>query len=337
MLLGLSLYAAANTAAHANANERMLWWAASVLCFVTPLLLAWIIVLDREVRLRRAAEIALKDHAAIQSALLDGIPQPMDLTERHEMLAELAQAKTEAEAANRPKSTLLASVSHEIRTPMNAITGMLELTLARCQLSDDERLQLVTAHNSALGLLSLIDDILDLSKMEASKFSIQPAPASQPALMQDTLLIFGPVAAQKGLPLRSEFGAGLARLVSNAVRFTDSGTIRARLFEPFEQVHGRSRQQAGGTGWGWRSASAWSARWVARSRCPARPGKARGWRCRCRWRLRMRRTRPRRLYLPPPSEPMAGCARRHARILVIDDHAPNRLLLQRQLEHLGHR
>lgn len=57
----------------------MLWWAASVLCFLTPLLLAWIIVLYREVRLRRAAEIALKDHAAIQSALLDGIPQPVYL------------------------------------------------------------------------------------------------------------------------------------------------------------------------------------------------------------------------------------------------------------------
>ncbi|AGW93581.1 hypothetical protein N234_26460 [Ralstonia pickettii DTP0602] len=319
----------------------MLWWAASVLCFLTPLLLAWIVMLYREVRLRRAAEIALKDQAAIQSALLDGIPQPVylrdaslrlitcnrsyeelvgatretlrgqgldapghvhpivtdmaevardyrkvledgaplhkdrclrlgdrnhhvlnwltplrgadgtvkglaggcvDLTERHEMLTELAQAKAEAEAANRAKSTFLASVSHEIRTPMNAITGMLELTLARCRLSEDERLQLVTAHKSALGLLGLIDDILDLSKMEAGKFRIQPAPAALARLVQDTLLIFGPVAAQKGLSLGSDLGAGLAplhqvdglrfrqilaNLVSNAVRFTDHGTANA--------------------------------------------------------------------------------------------------------------
>ncbi len=487
MLLGLSLYAAANTAAHANAHERMLWWAASVLCFLTPLLLAWIIVLYREVRLRRAAEIALKDHAAIQSALLDGIPQPVylrdaslrlitcnrsyeelvgttrdalrgqgleeaghvhpvvtdmaevvrdyrkviedgvplhkdrclqlgkrnhhvlnwltplrgadgsvkglaggcvDLTERHEMLAELAQAKTEAEAANRAKSTFLASVSHEIRTPMNAITGMLELTLARCQLSDDERLQLVTAHNSALGLLSLIDDILDLSKMEAGKFSIQAAPASLPALVQDTLLIFGPVAAQKGLPLSSEFGAGLAplhqvdglrlrqilaNLISNAVRFTDSGTIRvrldahpacegvqqvvltvsdtgigigaeaqARLFEPFEQVHGRSRPQAGGTGLGLAICQRLVSAMGGQITLFSEAGKG----------TRVEVSLPLEIAEAdadadaaavieaaapaPPSEPMAGCARRHARILVIDDHAPNRLLLQRQLEHLGH-
>ncbi|MCY1232608.1 Signal transduction histidine-protein kinase BarA [compost metagenome] len=204
---------------------------------------------------------------------------------------------------------------------MNAITGMLELTLARCQLAEQERLQLVTAHKSALGLLALIDDILDLSKMEAGKFSIHPAPVSLPGLVKDTLLIFGPVAAQKGLPLTSGIGTAvaplhqvdalrfrqiLANLVSNAVRFTDSGTIhvrldalaprdgvqqvmltvsdtgigipadaQARMFEPFEQVHDRIRPHAGGTGWGWQSASAWPARWEARSRCPASRARAR--------------------------------------------------------------
>lgn len=79
LLLDLSLHAAATTPAQASAHQRMLWWAASVLCFLTPLLLAWIVMLYREVRLRRAAEIALKDQAAIQSALLDGIPQPVYL------------------------------------------------------------------------------------------------------------------------------------------------------------------------------------------------------------------------------------------------------------------
>ncbi|NUT17027.1 MAG: PAS domain-containing protein, partial [Cupriavidus sp.] len=373
----------------------MLGWSTGVLCVLTPCLLAWIFALYREVRRRRAAETALKDHVAIQTALLDGIPQPVylrdarlqlvacnrsyeellgasrgtlvgqpldalhashplavdmaelahdyrhviedgaplcadrclrlggrtlhvlnwltplrgadgtviglaggcvDLTERHQMLAELAQAKTEAEAANRAKSAFLASVSHEIRTPMNAITGMLELTLAQSQLPDEHRLQLVTAHKSALGLLALIDDLLDLSKLEAGKFSIHPAPASLSALVDDTLLIFGPVAAQKGLPLTRGVSTALAplhlvdalrlrqilaNLVSNAVRFTDGGTIhirldaqapcgdvqqvvmtvsdtgvgipfeaQARLFQPFEQVHGSARTHAGGTGLG---------------------------------------------------------------------------------------
>jgi two-component system sensor histidine kinase EvgS len=464
--------------ARSHPHILLLGWSTALLCFVTPCLLAWILVLYREVRRRRAAEIALKDNIAIQSALLDGIPQPVylrdaslrlitcnrsyeelvgatrdalrgqpleasiqarpivvdmaelardyrkviedgeplhkdrclrlgkrthhvlnwltplrgadgtvkglaggcvDLTERHHMLAELAHAKAEAEAANRAKSTFLASVSHEIRTPMNAITGMLELTLARCQLPEDQRLQLVTAHKSALGLLALIDDILDLSKLEAGKFSIHPAPASLSGLVKDTLLIFGPVAAQKGLPLTSGIGAAvapllqvdalrfrqiLANLVSNAVRFTDSGTIhvrldaqaphdgvqqvmltvsdtgigipaeaQARLFEPFEQVHGgHSHPSAGGTGLGLAICRRLASAMGGQITLTSEPGRG----------TRVVVSLPLTVAAaaappePAPPLPMAGCARRQASILVIDDHAPNRLLLQRQLEHLGH-
>lgn len=466
------------TPARPHPHIQLLGWSTAVLCCVTPCLLVWILALYREVRRRRAAENALKDSVAIQSALLDGIPQPVylrdaslrlitcnrsyeellgatrdtlrgqpldatlqahpiavdmaevardyrkviedgeplhkdrclrlggrthhvlnwltplrgadgtvkglaggcvDLTERHDMLAELARAKAEAEAANRAKSTFLASVSHEIRTPMNAITGMLELTLARCQLSEEQRLQLVTAHKSALGLLALIDDILDLSKLEAGKFSVHPAPASLSGLVKDTLLIFGPVAAQKGLPLTSGIGAALAplhqvdalrfrqilaNLVSNAVRFTDSGTIhvrldaqaphdgvqqvmltvsdtgigipanaQARLFEPFEQVHGRSHPRAGGTGLGLAICRRLASAMGGRITLTSQPGQG----------TRVVVSLPLTVAVaaesaePAPPLPMAGCARRQARILVIDDHAPNRLLLQRQLEHLGHR
>ncbi|MFJ4292281.1 ATP-binding protein [Cupriavidus sp. NPDC089707] len=458
------------------AHERLYGWGAMLLCGLSTGLLAWIAVLQREVRRRRAAESAWKDHVAIQSALLDGIPQPVylrdaslrlitcnrsyeelvgatrdrlrgqpidapghvhpvvtdmaelardyrkvldkgeplrkdrclrlrgrshhvlnwmtplrgadgkvkglaggwvDLTERHDMLAELAHAKAEAEAANRAKSTFLASVSHEIRTPMNAITGMLELTLAQCQLPDHERLQLVTAHQAAVGLLALIDDILDLSKMEAGKFSIHPAPASLPALVNDTLLIFGPVAEQKGLTLTSETGAGIAplhqvdglrfrqilgNLVSNAVRFTDRGAIRVRveaepaadgkqavtltvadtgigiqpkaqaqLFEPFAQVHDQSRSHAGGTGLGLAICQRLASAMGGQIALSSQPGQG----------TRVTVSLPLALAdavaaAPAQPVPMPGCARCHARILVIDDHAPNRLLLQRQLEYLGH-
>ncbi|MDQ0138815.1 PAS domain-containing sensor histidine kinase [Cupriavidus necator] len=459
-------------------RERRLDWSTALLCVVTPCLLLWIAALYREVRRRRAAELALQDSVAIQSALLDGIPQPVylrdaalrliacnrsyeellgasrdtlrgqpleaalqahplavdmaelardyltviesgqpllkdrclrlgdgtrhvlnwltplrgadgtikglaggcvDLTERHEMLAELAEAKTAAEAANHAKSTFLASVSHEIRTPMNAITGMLELTLANGQLPDDQRLQLVTAHKSALGLLALIDDILDLSKLEAGKFSIHQAPASLPGLVEDTLLIFRAVAAQKALPLSSGISAALApmhqvdplrfrqilaNLVSNAVRFTDRGTVhvsldaqppcdgiqqimlsvtdtgvgipaaaQARLFEPFEQVHDRHRVGMGGTGLGLAICRRLATAMGGRITLTSQPG--RGTRVVVSLPLAVTSGAP--PADPAPPLPMAGCARREASVLVIDDHAPNRLLLQRQLEHLGHR
>ncbi|MEM5277805.1 ATP-binding protein [Cupriavidus taiwanensis] len=462
-------------------HAHLLGWSTAVLCVLTPCLLAWIVALYREVRRRRAAETALKDCVAIQTALLDGIPQPVylrdarlrlvacnrgyeelvgatratlvgqpldalqashplavdmaelahdyrqviedgaplrtdrclrlgdrtlhvlnwltplrgadgtvkglaggcvDLTERHQMLAELAQAKTDAEAANRAKSAFLASVSHEIRTPMNAITGMLELTLAQSQLPDEQRLQLVTAHKSALGLLALIDDILDLSKLEAGKFSIHPAPASLAGLVDDTLLIFGPVAAQKGLPLTSGVGAALAplhqvdalrlrqilaNLVSNAVRFTDSGTVhirldaqapcdgvqhvlltvsdtgvgipleaQARLFQPFEQVHGCAHPNAGGTGLGLAICRRLATAMGGRITLTSQPG--RGTRVVVSLPLQIAGAAPPAgLAEPAPPLRMAGCPRCDASILVVDDHAPNRLLLQRQLEHLGHR
>ncbi|KAF7962095.1 hypothetical protein AWV80_25915 [Cupriavidus sp. UYMU48A] len=168
----------------------------------------------------------------------------VDLTERHDMLAQLAEAKARAEAASRAKSTFLASVSHEIRTPMNAVAGMLELALERPGLPSDDRRMLSTAHDSALALLALIDDILDLSKMEAGKLRIHRVPVSLPALVEEVLQMFGPVAAQKPLPLVPIIDAGLApahmvdplrlkqilgNLVSNAIRFTDHGEVRVHL------------------------------------------------------------------------------------------------------------
>ncbi|WER48719.1 ATP-binding protein [Cupriavidus sp. WKF15] len=168
----------------------------------------------------------------------------VDLTERHDMLAQLAEAKARAEAASRAKSTFLASVSHEIRTPMNAVAGMLELTLERPGLSPDDRRMLSIAHDSALALLALIDDILDLSKMEAGKLRIHPVPTSLPGLVDEVLQMLGPVAAQKPLPLVPVIDAGVApahkidplrfrqilgNLVANAIRFTDQGEVRVRL------------------------------------------------------------------------------------------------------------
>ncbi|CAG2145736.1 Virulence sensor protein BvgS [Cupriavidus numazuensis] len=302
----------------------------------------------------------------------------VDLTERHDMLAQLAEAKARAEAANRAKSTFLASVSHEIRTPMNAVAGMIELALKRPEMPPDERRMLSTAHDSALALLALIDDILDLSKMEAGKLRVHPVPASLPALVEEVLQMLGPVAAQKPLPLVPVIDPGIAaahmvdplrvkqvlgNLVSNAIRFTDKGEVRvhlhggrvhagkqkivltvtdtgigiahadqARLFQPFEQAHDRSRPQSGGTGLG----LAICRRLVAAMGGQIRLDSQAGTGTRVRVTLRLRTAcLPVSPELPAASACTAVTDALH--ILVVDDHAPNRLLLKWQLEHLGHR
>ncbi|KWR85142.1 hybrid sensor histidine kinase/response regulator [Cupriavidus sp. IDO] len=339
---------------------------------------------DRCVQIQGAKRHVLNSVSPLQAA--DGAVKGLvgswvDLTERHEMLAELGRAKEHAEAANRAKSTFLASVSHEIRTPMNAITGMLELTLTQSQshLSPEDRLQLITAHKSALALLALIDDILDLSKLEAGKFRIHPVAASLPALVEEVRLMFGPVAAQKHLSLTSVVHPGvgpahmvdslrfrqiLANLVSNAVRFTDSGSIvvelsalpardgeqaitvtvadtgigvprdaQARLFEPFEQLHGQSRPHSGGTGLGLAICRRLAAAMGGELRLTSEAGHG----------TRVQLTLALGTAAAPAPEPDAPAPRRAVacpqaarRILVVDDHAPNRLLLQKQLERLGH-
>ena len=179
----------------------------------------------------------------------------MDITHRQRALKELAVAKDRAESASRTKTTFLASVSHEIRTPMNAIMGMLELTLAHSGLSVDERAQLTTAYRASKSLLALIDDLLDLSKMEAGKFQLLPRPTKLQDLVVEVVDVFRPIAAAKGLELTLAFDEPADRLgahsadplrmkqlmnnfVSNAIRFTERGMIRVRLrAEP--EVDGR--------------------------------------------------------------------------------------------------
>jgi len=305
----------------------------------------------------------------------------MDLTERHDMLARLAEAKANAEAANRAKSTFLASISHEIRTPMHAISGMLELTLARSHLSQDDRQMLGTAYRSSRALLTLINDILDLSKMESGKFRMRPVPASLAALVNDVMVIFGPVGRQKHLPLTfaagPEVGAAhlvdplrfkqiLGNLVSNAIRFTETGGIhielatqpgsdgeqqvtltvsdtgigiatedQQNLFQPFEQVHGSAQPQDGGTGLGLAICNRLVTAMGGRISLTSEPGQG----------TRVQVVLPLKTAAAPaspgpaatPAAGDAGLAHGPAtlRVLVVDDHAPNRLLLQHQLEHLG--
>lgn len=168
-------------------------------------------------------------------------------------LAKSEAAELRAEAANRAKSQFLANMSHEVRTPMNGILGMNEL-LRRTSLDADQRRFADTVHTSAYALLAIIDDILDISKLEAGKVEVESIDFSFENLARDVVDLLTPQAADKGLailcsvdgeaakPLRGDptrLRQVLLNLVSNAVKFTERG--RVELDVRGTPVGGRTR------------------------------------------------------------------------------------------------
>ncbi len=152
---------------------------------------------------------------------------------------ELKSAKDAADTANRAKSEFLANISHEIRTPMNIILGFAEI-LGR-EINEPEHAKLLEAiKDSGETLMKLINDLLDLSKIESGKIDINPSPLNIAAVFEETLNIFSSTAGQKGVELLTETSGCsdailfdgtrlrqiLFNLVGNAVKFTEKGFIR---------------------------------------------------------------------------------------------------------------
>ena len=166
-----------------------------------------------------------------------------DISESKRIELELISAKDEAQQANAYKSTFLANMSHEIRTPMNGVLGLLEL-LQCTELSERQRDYAAKAESSALSLLGIIDDILDFSKVEAGKLTLDPEPFKVSQLARDLETILSANLRGKPLTLHVEVDLLMPELVigdanrlrqvlinlgGNAIKFTAHGEVRVSL------------------------------------------------------------------------------------------------------------
>lgn len=243
----------------------------------------------------------VQDRGRVVSRDAEGHPLRMvgsvsDISQRKEVDLSLFQAKEEAESANRAKSAFLAMMSHEIRSPMNGILGMAQLLLPE-HVSDAERRDYAqTILNSGKTLLNLLNDILDLSKIEAGKLTLEKLAFDPERVLQEIAALFVGSTNEKRLALEASWAGPhesrylgdtyriqqmLSNLVSNAIKFTESGRIvieareivatdnmarlefsvrdtgigmdkaqAARLFTPFTQADKKTTRKYGGTGLG---------------------------------------------------------------------------------------
>ena len=261
--------------ADANSHRAIILLVAgtTVSTFLVAFSFVW---LRREVADRRTAEANLSRHA-----------ETLERTS-----AELAVARDRAEAADRIKSAFLATMSHELRTPLNSIIGFTGILLQGLAgpLNAEQQAQLGMVQGSARHLLALINDVLDISKIEAGELKVGHTPFDLRAVIDRALAVVRPSADAKGLRLTSRLDPRIAgavgdarrveqillNLLNNAVKFTNHGEVTltadlaegecrmqvidtgigiaaddlATLFEPFRQIDTGLARNHEGTGLG---------------------------------------------------------------------------------------
>lgn len=336
------------------------------------------IVEDRQLRLRDGRELTVfhwilpyRDSSGNIMGLIGGW---IDITERQRLYDALQAAKEEADSANRAKSRFLATASHEIRTPMNAVLGMLELARRKADTGELDMLALRVASESASGLLELLNDILDISRIESGHLNLNPRPVEVDALTRQAVQLYQARAREKSLQLeltvQQDTGWGvvldplrfqqvLGNLLSNAIKFTRQGRVSVHLTA--EPAHNelvvrlvvqdtgigipksdlrrlcQPYQQAGNHQLSGRTGAGLGLS-ISHHLCRMMGGGLE---------LSSREGEGSRveacLRLPrcsveKPAQPSpATSTQATISVLVVDDHEPNRLLLAQQLSYLGHR
>ncbi len=205
----------------------------------------WRARFDRERAARKEAERLLEEKGRELYQANNSLRRLLgDLEARvEERTRQLTEAKEQAEAANEAKSRFLATMSHEIRTPMNGVVGMVDY-LESTTLEDDQRDCVQTIRTASASLQRILDDILDLSRLESRALELAPTPVDLRKLMGDIQRLFSFDAERRGLALltdvadevpalvlgdRVRLGQILSNLVGNALKFTPAGVVSARL------------------------------------------------------------------------------------------------------------
>ncbi|XMB52095.1 transporter substrate-binding domain-containing protein [Pseudomonas fluorescens] len=299
----------------------------------------------------------------------------VDVSERHRLLGQLQEAKDDADAANRAKTTFLATMSHEIRTPMNAVIGMIELALKNAEQGRVDRDALEVASVASRGMLELIGDILDIARIESGHLSLTLEPANLHELLASVARVFEGLARAKGLALQVEldplidravlvdplrFKQVVSNLLSNAIKFTAHGQVSLVARAKVEDDRLAVQLWVQDTGIGISIADQQRLFSVfiqgSNNQQSARSGSGLGLvisRSLCEMmggqlhlssvlghgtRVDVTLTLAMTATLPAPVEPAQEAAPegRALKILVVDDYPANRLLLARQLSFLGH-